>query len=204
MKPRLFRQRAGSTFWNYGFWHRSGGDEMADPTWRCIELHRDLRQCRLAGWHFGFQLQPFRWAGSQAPPLIASSISSVTESECFNTAQLSKGKILKRSRMQSTQQRFSSWFLQNLQPDALKWGKYQMVLKNFGKRLRMKRGRTEGHGCTMSWLPSVANPTFSPTDPHPHGASIVFPGSQRQAVLSSLMASDIEHLKLHLTRDKGT
>lgn len=42
-----------------------------------------------------------------------------------------------------------------------------MVLKNFGKRMRMVRGLTEGYGCTMSWLPGVANPTFSPADPHP-------------------------------------
>lgn len=28
---------------------RREGDEMADPTWGCIELHRDLRQCRLTG-----------------------------------------------------------------------------------------------------------------------------------------------------------
>lgn len=58
------------------------------------------------------------------------------------------------------QQRFSSWFLQNLQLDTVKWSRYQMVLKNFGKR--MAKGRTEGHRCTMSWLPGVASPTFSP------------------------------------------
>lgn len=62
------------------------GDEMADPTWRCIELHRDLRQCRVTGGDFGVQLQSSWWAGSQAPPLLASSISSVTEGERFNTA----------------------------------------------------------------------------------------------------------------------
>lgn len=28
---------------------RREGGEMADPTWGCIELHRDLRQCRLTG-----------------------------------------------------------------------------------------------------------------------------------------------------------
>lgn len=73
---------------------------MADPTWRGTELHRDLRQCRLTGGDFGVQLQPFRWAGSQAPPLLASSISSVTEGGCFNTVpRFSRGKIPKRSRI---------------------------------------------------------------------------------------------------------
>lgn len=61
------------------------------------------------GGDFGIQLQPFRWAGSQAPPPLASSTSSVTEGGCFNTApRFSKGKIPKRSRMWSPQQRFSS------------------------------------------------------------------------------------------------
>lgn len=120
------------------------------------------------GGDFGIQLQPFCWAGSQAPPPLASSTSSVTEGGCFNTApRFSKGKIPKRSRMWSPQQHFSSWFLRNLQPDTLKWGRNQMVLKNFGKRLRMARGRTEGHGRPVCWLPSVANPTFSPADLHP-------------------------------------
>lgn len=85
---------------------------MAVPTWTCIDLHRDLRQCRLMGGDFGVQLQPFWWAGSQAPPLLASSISSVTEDGCFNTApRFSKGEIPKRRRVWSLQQHFSSWFL---------------------------------------------------------------------------------------------
>lgn len=156
---------------------------------------------------FGVQLHPFWWAGSQAPPLLASSISSVIEGGCFNTApRFSKGEIPKRSRMWSPQQGSSSWFLGNLQLDTLKWGRYQTVWKNFGKRLRVARSRTEGHGCTMSWLPSVANPTFSPVDPHPMVHPSYFQGvntrqffhhsdGKRQRTLKVTLDTRQRHLK---------
>lgn len=108
--------------------------------------------------------------------------------------------------MWSPQQGFSSWFLRNLQRDTLKRGRYQMVWKNFGKRLRMARGRTKGHGCTMSWLPSVANATFSPRHPHPMVHPSYFQGvnarqffhhsdGKRQRTLKITLDTRQRHLK---------
>lgn len=68
----------------------------------------------------------------------------------------------------------------------------------------MARGRTKGHGCTMSWLPSVTNATFSPVGPHPMVHPSYFQGVNACSSFITPMASDKEHLKLHLTLDKGT
>lgn len=107
---------------------------------------------------------------------------------------------------------FSSWFNWNLQPETLKKKRkkdYNYCWKKFGKRPRMAGVRARGARCTGTPRlgPQHGHPRVRPHSPHLAPLQwnrISREFFDRQFFYHSLMASDKEHLKFHLTQDKGT